>query len=140
MSAPIITPDDLATFLGTTVNEDRALAIIADAQALCEAIVSIPFPAPPAVPTRFLPVGAEAVVRRVAVRAYVNPTGVTQETIGPYTVQRHAMGVYLTAGDRRTLRSLAGGGGAFSVNMTPAGAMSAIPPWDYTGVVQVATS
>lgn len=124
VSTPVITPDDLSLFLGATVDDPRALVIIADAQALCEAITGKPLPA-----------GAEAVVRRVAVRAYVNPSGVTQETVGPYTVQRHAAGVYLTAGDRRTLRSLMGGGGAFSIDLTPSTAMTNIPPWDYSGVV-----
>lgn len=123
-SAPVITPQDLSLYLGASVDDERATAIISDAQALCEAITGTPLPA-----------GAEAVVRRVAVRAYVNPTGITQETVGPYTVQRHAAGVYLIAGDRRTLRSLMGGGGAFSINLTPATAMNQIPPWDYSGIV-----
>lgn len=141
MSDPIITPADLAVFLGSSVDEARALAIISDAQALCEAVVTMPPSVPPAAPVRPLPAGAEAVVRRVAVRAYVNPTGVTQETIGPYTVQRQATGVYLTSGDRRALRSLAGRSGAFAIDMTPAGAMSQIPPWDFSGVVaEIATS
>jgi hypothetical protein len=119
MTTLVTSPEDLAVYLNHAVDEDRALMLIGDAQALCEAIV------------KPLPAGAEAVVRRVAGRAYTNPASVTQETIGPYTVQRTAPGVYLTPGDRRSLRSLAGRSGAFSIDLLPADAMSELPFWDY---------
>lgn len=71
-----------------------------------------------------LPGGAEVVVLSAAARAYSNPQGATYETIGPMSVQRPASsgGLYLTKAEKTALKSLAGRGGAFTVDPTPAGA------------------
>jgi hypothetical protein len=122
--SPVTTPDELAIYLGLdTIATERAVMLIADAQALCEAIV------------KPLPAGAKAIVRRVAARAYLGPVNAVSETIGPYTVHRGTnAGVYLTAADRRALRGLGGGGGAFSIDLTPPDAMTKLPPWDTVGL------
>jgi hypothetical protein len=66
----------------------------------------------------------------VAGRAYVNPQQVSYETIGPMSVQRPSGsgGLYLTKADRTALKSLAGRGGAFTVDPTPATA-DPTPTW-----------
>lgn len=104
-----ITPDDLATYLGSEVVDARAQMLIDQTVILATAIVDP------------LPAGSDAVVLSSASRAYANPIGVISETTGPFTVTRSSPGVYLTRGERRTLRSLAGqGGGAFTINpMSP---------------------
>ncbi|MBQ1164002.1 hypothetical protein KBZ21_39035, partial [Streptomyces sp. A73] len=58
----------------------------------------------------------------VAGRAYVNPQQVSYETIGPMSVQRPqgSGGLYLTKADKAAHKSLAGRGGAFTVDPTPA--------------------
>lgn len=74
-----------------------------------------------------LPDEAAAVILSVAGRAYVNPQQVAYETIGPMSVQRPSGsgGLYLTKADKAALKSLAGRGGAFTVDPTPAAAS----PW-----------
>lgn len=100
------------------VDVDRADFLIAQAVALCESIV---------VP---LPDQASVIVLSVAGRAYVNPQQVSYETIGPMSVQRPqgSGGLYLTKGDKAVLRSLAGRGGAFTIDPTPATADPS-PTW-----------
>ncbi|MBQ1163819.1 hypothetical protein KBZ21_38115, partial [Streptomyces sp. A73] len=80
------------------------------AVALCETVV------------KPLPDQATAIVLSVAGRAYVNPQQVSYETIGPMAVQRPqgSGGLYLTKADKAALKSLAGRGGAFTVDPTPA--------------------
>lgn len=116
-----VTPQQLADFLGQDVQDDRARLIIDQAEALCRAEVDP------------LPGTASAVVLSVAARAYSNPQGITAETVGPYTVQRpqSASGLYLTKAERRSLKLLAGRGGAFAVDPTPASASvpPPRPPW-----------
>ncbi|MEU3355271.1 hypothetical protein [Streptomyces sp. NPDC037389] len=108
----VIDPEQLARFLGQEVEEVRAVLVIAQAEALCRAVVDP------------LPVGAGAVVLSIAARAYANPQGLASETVGPYSIQRPAAqaGLYLTRDERRSLKLMAGRGGAFSVDPTPAGA------------------
>lgn len=113
----IVVPQDLATYLGTDVDTARATMILADAEAMCTAIL-----AP-------LPVTAAPVIRSIAARAYANPEGVTAETAGPFSVQRPA-GLYLTRDERRTLWRLSGKGGAFSINVENATAGTGLAPWD----------
>lgn len=111
MSFPIVTPADLGTYLGVTVDDDRATALLGYAQALCESIVSP------------LPDGAGAVVLDVASRAYVNPSNAQSETTGPYSVSRGPVsgGLWLTRQNISTLRRLGGNGGVFTIDMLPAG-------------------
>ena len=117
------TPDDLGTYLGQTVDTVRAQQFIDWATALCQSVVNP------------LPAGADAVVLDVAARGYTNPTNAQQETVGPYTVGHGKVGggLYLTRGNKRTLRRLAGGGGAFTIDTTPATAGQNLPPWDVSG-------
>ncbi|MGQ3551697.1 hypothetical protein [Streptomyces rochei] len=105
------TAEQLALYLDLPeINGDRADLLIAKAISLCETVV------------KPLPDGADAIVLSVAGRAYVNPQQVSYETIGPMSVQRPqgSGGLYLTKADKSALKSLAGRGGAFTVDPTPA--------------------
>jgi hypothetical protein len=113
------TVEQLGLYLGLDeILGERADLLLATATALCKTIVSP------------LPEGAEAVVLSVAGRAYVNPQQVSYETIGPMSVQRPSGsgGLYLTKADKSALKSLAGRGGAFTVDPTPATADPS-PTW-----------
>lgn len=104
------TVEQLGLFLGLgEIDGDRADLLIATAISLCQTVV------------KPLPEGAEAVVLSVAGRAYVNPQQVSYETIGPMSVQRPSGsgGLYLTKADKSALKSLAGRGGAFTIDPTP---------------------
>ncbi|MFE9735483.1 hypothetical protein ACFYO9_34070 [Streptomyces sp. NPDC005863] len=110
---------DLALYLGLDeIGGDRAALLIRQAINLCQTVV------------KPLPEGAEAVVLSVAGRAYVNPQQVSYETIGPMSVQRPtgSGGLYLTKADKSALKSLAGRGGAFTVDPTPEAADPS-PTW-----------
>lgn len=113
------TAEELALYLDLPeINGARADLLIQQAIALCESVV------------KPLPDRATAVVLSVAGRAYVNPQQVSYETIGPMSVQRPqgSGGLYLTKADKTALKSLAGRGGAFTVDPTPADATPA-PSW-----------
>lgn len=104
------TAEQLALYLGIEeIQGDRADLLIQQAVALAESVV------------KPLPDQATAVVLSVAGRAYVNPQQVSYETIGPMSVQRPSGsgGLYLTKADKAALKSLAGRGGAFTVDPTP---------------------
>ncbi len=113
-----VTPiaEQLGLYLGLDeIQGDRADLLILQAVALAESVV------------KPLPDQATAIVLSAAGRAYVNPQQVSYETIGPMSVQRPSGsgGLYLTKADKAALKSLAGRGGAFTVDPTPAGAS----PW-----------
>jgi hypothetical protein len=112
--------DDLGTYLGVVVDDTRATLILSNATALCESIVTP------------LPAGADAVVLDVAARAYGNPSNVVQQTAGPYSANYGPVGggLWLTRANKATLRRLAGGGGAFTIDMLPATAGEGLPSWD----------
>lgn len=113
------TAEQLGMYLGLAeVDGDRADLLIVQAVALAESVV------------KPLPDQATAVVLSVAGRAYVNPQQVAYETIGPMAVQRPSGsgGLYLTKADKAALKSLAGRGGAFTVDPTPATADPS-PTW-----------
>lgn len=99
-----VTSDDLASYLGADVDDDRAEFILDLVMTQAASIVS---PVPDA---------AKAVILRAAARGYQNPTGRTQELIGPYQVSGVAGDVLLTKSDRSALRRAAGGGGAFMID------------------------
>lgn len=104
------TAEQLGLFLDLPeINGDRADLLLEQAIALCETVV------------KPLPDRATAVVLSVAGRAYVNPQQVSYETIGPMSVQRPSGsgGLYLTKSDKTALKSLAGRGGAFTIDPTP---------------------
>ena len=103
-----VTYTDLETFLGVTfdaTDQARATQILGMAMDLAGSFVSP------------VPVEAKAVVLSAAARSYSNPEGLTQELVGPYQASRPMAGIYLTKGERSTLRRLAGGGGAFSFDL-----------------------
>ncbi|MFC9268914.1 hypothetical protein ACFTXJ_14225 [Streptomyces zhihengii] len=109
---PFLAPsaEELGLYLGLgEIDGNRADLLIESAVSLCQTVVSP------------LPQGAKAVVLSVAGRAYVNPQQVSYETIGPMSVQRPqgSGGLYLTKADKSALKSLAGRGGAFTVDPTP---------------------
>ncbi|MDH2424739.1 hypothetical protein [Sphaerisporangium sp. TRM90804] len=109
-----VTAVDLALYLDLTeINADRADLLIAQATAYAESVVTP------------LPAGASAIVLAMAGRAYANPQGVSSETVGPYTVQRPQAGLYMTKAETAALKRLAGRGGAFTVDPTPAAASPA---------------
>lgn len=115
MSAPLATPDDLGVYLGRTVDQARATLILQLAHDLCETVAS-PVPA-----------AAKGVELAVASRAYNNVTSAHQAGVGSAQVSYGAPnsstgigGLYLSKSDRRTLRSLSGRTGAFSVDLLPA--------------------
>ncbi|WP_435597042.1 hypothetical protein [Streptomyces anulatus] len=113
------TAEQLGMYLGLPeIDGDRADLLIQQAVSLAESVV------------KPLPVQATAVVLSVAGRAYVNPQQVSYETIGPMSVQRPtgSGGLYLTKADKAALKSLAGRGGAFTVDPTPASADPS-PTW-----------
>jgi hypothetical protein len=113
------TAEVLGLYLGLEeIQGERADLLIQQAVALAESVV------------KPLPDQATAVVLSVAGRAYVNPQQVTYETIGPQSVQRPSGsgGLYLTKADKAALKSLAGRGGAFTVDPTPADATPS-PTW-----------
>ncbi|MBB1253174.1 hypothetical protein H3146_07290 [Streptomyces sp. OF3] len=113
------TAEDLALYLGVgEIQGDRADLLLAQATALAEAVV-MP-----------LPDGATAVVLSAAARAYSNPAGATYETIGPMSVQRPQAGLYLTKAEKTALKSMAGRGGAFTVDPTPDSADPS-PTWPH---------
>ena len=119
------TAEDLGMYLGMAeIDGDRADLLIRQAVALATSVV------------KPLPDEATAVVLSVAGRAYVNPQQVSYETIGPMSVQRPSGsgGLYLTKADKAALKSLAGRGGAFTVDPTPATADPS-PTWPLDDVV-----
>lgn len=109
-STPLADPADLATFLGTGVDDARATLLLRLAQDRCEEILTP------------LPESAMGIVLSAAARGYSSPQGVSSEGIGPFSVQRPWAGVYLTKSERASLKRLGGQGGAFSVDPTPADA------------------
>lgn len=104
------TATDLQTFLGaSTIDSTRAAMMISLAYDLCQTIVNP------------IPDTAQGIVLTVASRSFVNPEGITTETVGPYSVQRPSPGLYLTKSDKAALKRLSGRRGAFSVDTMPTG-------------------
>jgi hypothetical protein len=117
-------PEDLGTYLGTTVDEVRAQQLIDLAQQLCESIVTP------------LPDGADAVVLDVATRAFSNPSNAQTQAAGPFSAAFGAVGggLWLTRQNKATLRRLSGAGGAFTIDTMPATAGTGLPWWDTASV------
>lgn len=117
MTSPIAQPSDLQSFLGASnIDNSRATLLIQLAQNECATIVSP------------LPATAIGVVLDVAARAYGNPQGVQSQHLGTASVsygnQQYGGalgGIFLTRGNKATLRRLAGSGGAYSVDTLPTG-------------------
>lgn len=109
MSTPIALPSDLATYLGSSVDDDRATLLIQLAQDKCEAILTP------------LPDTAMGVVLDIAARAYSNPTNAQSQTTGPFSASFGGVagGLWLTRANLADLRRLADSGGAFTIDPTP---------------------
>lgn len=126
MSTPIATPADLGTYLeNPAIDTARATLILQLAQNLCETI--------------WTPLGVTAmgILLGVAARAFNNVTSAHAMGIGSANISYGSPGtsvgvggLYLSRSDQRTLRLLAGRGGAFSIDPTPADAGQGLPSWD----------
>lgn len=115
-----VSPADLGTYLGATVDVDRAQFLIDRATELCQSVLNP------------LPDAAVSVVLDVVARAYSNPADVQAQTAGPFSAHfgKVSGGLWLTRQNKQTLRRLAGSGGAFSFDTMPAAAGKGIPVWD----------
>lgn len=103
--------EDLQVFMGLDeINEPRAQIILDQIVLLCEALVDP------------LPDAASPIILSAASRSYAaSPGAATSELVGPYQVTRPSGGLYLTKSEKAALRLLAGGGGAFSIDLLPEG-------------------
>jgi hypothetical protein len=124
VSDPLITPDDLAIYLrDSSIDVDRAAMMIEHAQAACEMIVN-PVPAT-----------AAWIVCKVAGRGYVTATTSKAAAGSPMGAMPGGLGgIFLMRAEERALRTLNGGGGAFSIGTLPAGYATNLPWWE-SGVV-----
>lgn len=108
-----VAPSDIDSLLdlGGTIDDDRADLLIRMAVTECLGYVSP------------LPDAAFNIVVKAAARAYLNPSGVQAETVGPNTVQYGSsmIGVYLTDSEKADLKRLSGRRGAFSIDTLPTG-------------------
>lgn len=130
-----VTPDDLAVYLGVDLDDTqvaRAAMLIDDAVGQALAVVTVGV-VPDDGPTEAnLPAGWEGVVRPAVARIFLNPTGVTSEVTGPYSVGRPATtGALLSKNERAALRRLAGrSGGAFTIDGLPDEYCPRVESWD----------
>lgn len=102
-----VTYSDLASYLGATFDtaeQTRATFVLELVMGEAGSIVSP------------VPSGAMGIVLSAAARIFTNPTGVSQELVGPYQTSRQASNL-LTKGERSSLRRHNGGGGAFSFDV-----------------------
>jgi hypothetical protein len=124
MATPVVSVPALGIYLNDdSIDNDRAEFMIGQAQALCESIVSP------------LPTGAAVVVTRVAGRGYVTATTTRGQQLvaagSPFgLVPGGVGGIFLTRQDKADLRRMAGGGGAFTINLLPSDYSADVPDWD----------
>lgn len=104
MTDLVLTSDDLATFLGSAVDADRATQLIAWVMDEAKSFVNP------------VPSTAASVVLQAVTRIYTNPSGVTQELVGPYQATK-AGGALFNKGERAALLRLSGSGGAYSFDL-----------------------
>lgn len=104
MTALTVAATDLASYLGSAVDDDRATFVLGLVMDEAGSIISP------------VPSGAKGVILAAAARIYSNPTGVSQELIGPYQTSRASSNL-LTKGERASIRRHGGGGGAFSFDL-----------------------
>lgn len=107
----VAVPADVATFLGSDVDEARAQWFIDQVETQCLAILDP------------LPDAALPVIVRAAARGLSNATGAAQMGIGSAQLSFGSQaatyngGLFLSKADRADLRRLAGRTGAFSVDL-----------------------
>jgi hypothetical protein len=122
MGDPIAIPTDLGVYLkDPDIDVARATLMLQLAQDLCETILTP------------LPATALGRVLAVAARAFANVTSAQDVNLGSGHIGYGASavgGLYLSRADKSALRLLAGRGGAFSIDPTPADAGQGLPPWD----------
>lgn len=104
----------------TLLDETRAERALAKASALVRAEVGLTWSTDGVTLDAGLPDAAFEVTLSVAARRYNNPNGDEAETIGPFTFRssgggNEAVGVFLTDGERKMLRSIAGTKGDVNV-------------------------
>lgn len=115
MGTPVATSDDLATYLGTQVDDPRMTVLLGYAQDRLEAIKT---PCPTA---------AAGIVVEIAARAYTNPNSLTSVAVGTGHVGMATTalggigGIYVSKEQRSAYRSMTGGTAAFSVDVMPTG-------------------
>lgn len=103
----VVDSDELATFLGRVLNEERADLLLDLAQGLVTSVIGEQDVWPPV---------ARTIILNAAARAYVNPTGASAvtETAGPFTRTESrdagALGVFLTDDEMGRLQGWLGGG------------------------------
>jgi hypothetical protein len=117
-----ISSDDLARFIGAPVDDDRADLMIDLALQACSDYFSDD-----------LPDAAKGTVLSIVARAYSAPVPVSQQAVGPYSVSGQAGGLFLNKREIASLRRLAGGSSAFSINPLAMDAGTGLPPWDANG-------
>lgn len=100
--------DDLAARLpaGTSVDDERAEAALTDASALIHAESNEAWVEDGAIVSTVPPI-ALTICCKAAIRALVNPSGVTQQATGPFSTSFGD--VYLTNRERDMIRQAAGG-------------------------------
>jgi hypothetical protein len=117
----LVSLDDFALRLGglAAVDEDRAQAALDDASALVRAEASTEDWVDDEGGLEEVPEVVVAVCVAVAIRAFRNPDGVRQETIGNYSVSYAdtSTAVFLSPGERRTIRRAVGLSGLSSISL-----------------------
>lgn len=128
-----VDPVDLDAFVAD-LDPAKADAMIADAEAMALTVAPCLSPTPPAELTAGQRATARAIIRGAVIRWHEAGSGAyTQQSAGPYAVgidtRQPRRGMFLTS-EETALRAIcgsAGGGRAFTVDMTPAG--TAHLPW-----------
>lgn len=117
----LVSLDDFALRLGgiAAADEDRAQAALNDASALIRAEAGTEDWVDDDGGLEEVPDVIVAVCVAVAVRAFRNPDGVRQETIGNYSVAYAdtSTAVFLSTGERRTIRRAVGLTGLSSISL-----------------------
>lgn len=129
----IVTPTTLGVYLNITIAADdaRAQMLIDDAISQALSIITVGAVPDTGATEANLPAGAASVIRAAVARQWLNPSGVTQETAGSFSLTRPAStGSMFSKAEILALRRLAGRSGAFTIDVMPATAATDLPPWD----------
>lgn len=121
MLPALVSLDDFTLRLGglAAADEERAQACLDDASALIRTEAQTSWVDDDGALAETIPDAVVAITYAVAIRAFRNPEGVRSEQIGTYSVT-YADGstaVFLTDGERRSIRRAAGVGGLGSVEL-----------------------
>lgn len=108
MALPALaTPQDLGELLGESIEAEdgRALRLLRSASTLVRNFVDKTWVDAEGDLVETIPDAAIDVTLAVAGRAWLNPTGATQETAGPFSISRPSADIYLTKWEQKTLSS-----------------------------------